>query len=118
MRRRSARRPSRAWYAREVVMTWIVHELGAVGWRGTVAEAPGVVIELARGEARLLSRDGLVPFTGTLPWRSSEPTELGPFTRERVAKKDRLAWEHGSVTHSIYSSVAVWSDRFAAFADD
>jgi len=99
-------------------MTWIVHELGAVGWRGTVAEAPGVVIELARGEARLLSRTGLVPFTGTLPWRSSEPTELGPFTRERVAKKDRLAWEHGSVTYSMYSSVAVWRDRYAAFADD
>src|SRR3569623_808537 len=99
-------------------MTWIVHELGAAGWRGTVAEAPGVVIELARGEARLLSRAGLVAFTGTLPWRSSEPTELGPFTRERVAKKDRLAWEHGSVTYSMYSSVAVWSDSFAAFADD
>jgi len=99
-------------------MTWIVHELGSVGWRGLVGEAPGVVIELGRGEPRLISRAGLQPFTGTVPWRSHDTGPLGPFTRERIAKKERLAWEHGSVTYSIYSSVAVWRDRFAAFVDD
>jgi len=99
-------------------MTWIVHELGSVGWRGLVGEAPGVVIELGRGEPRLISRAGLQPFTGTVPWRSHDAGPLGPFTRERVAKKERLAWDHGSVTYSMYSSVAVWSDRYAAFVDD
>ena len=99
-------------------MTWIVHELGAAGWRGTVGEQPGVVIELARGDSRRLSRAGLHPFQATLPWAQGRETELGPFTRDRVAKKDRLAWDHGSVTYSMYADVAVWSDRFAAIADD
>src|SRR3954470_2108597 len=99
-------------------MKWIVHELGAAGWRGTVGEAPGVLVELTRGDSRLLSRDGFRPFAGTQPWGRGRTTELGPFTRDRVAKKDRLAWEHGSVTYSMYADVAVWSDRFAVVADD
>ncbi|MEP6861918.1 MAG: hypothetical protein ABJE66_14925 [Deltaproteobacteria bacterium] len=99
-------------------MKWIVHEIGSSGWRGTVGEAPGVVIDVDRGVTRLLSRAGMHAFVGTAPRSRGRETELGPFTRDRVAKKERLAWEHGSVTYSMYADVAVWSDRFAAIADD